>query len=653
MKKMIPLLFSMVYITVTAFSQNVGIGTAAPEGLLHVKGSSWTKAVLENNAGEARGYIGTDNNGTITIGTNAYWNGTAWVYPNTGSSMYLLMHRLNNRYEFRVRPDGGSQATAMTIDTGSNVIIGGNLVIDQKNGNTGSIGNTIRFGNFSGEGIGSKRNSGTGQYGLDFYTNSINRMTVTNNGNVGIGSLTPVERLGVNGAINIGTTTSNTTGTIRFNASNNDFEGYDGSQWRSLTAGGGVLAPKTISPSNVSAGSKLGFSVAIGSEYAFAGAPLDDISGQIDQGSVLVYRKHPVTGNWDYYQKITLPNGSSGDQFGYALSFNGKYLAVGVPYRDISGNTDCGAVTIFLQNKNTGVWEWYQNTELTRQNAGSNFGYAIHLNNQALLIGAPKEDVGAKADAGAAYLFYYELSGAGGPNPHEEFYAPQGAIVSSDVMANDNYGSTVKIIRGAGTSFDFALIGAPNSDPDAVNNAGTIYIARFVSDVFGGYYAFEKLVAPDKTSDDNFGYSANAEFSNGILIMAVGSKKESSTQANQGKVYLYQKENIANAIPLNLVLSSSFTSNDGTAADFFGASLTIINSQAILIGSPGNVDGAVYRYIANGIQNWGADKKITDPQPGIQQNFGYSQAINNGVFICGAPAANSNTGKVYFCGVAY
>lgn len=53
--------------------------------------------------------------------------------------------------------------------------------------------------------------------------------------NVGIGNAIPAQKLDVSGAVQLGTTASPTTGSIRWNPTFKDFEGYDGSRWMSLT----------------------------------------------------------------------------------------------------------------------------------------------------------------------------------------------------------------------------------------------------------------------------------------------------------------------------------------------------------------------------------------------------------------------------------
>lgn len=80
----------------------------------------------------------------------------------------------------------------------------GRIWIDPNNKNSGSSSdNAIMFGNYfsSGSSIASKRTSGGNQNGLDFYTSSSNRMSITSAGNVGIGIDVPTEKLHVIGNI--------------------------------------------------------------------------------------------------------------------------------------------------------------------------------------------------------------------------------------------------------------------------------------------------------------------------------------------------------------------------------------------------------------------------------------------------------------------
>ena len=71
-------------------------------------------------------------------------------------------------------------------------------------------------------------------------TNSSGETTVRagGDGNVGIGTSSPTQKLDVAGKIKVGDSAATpTAGTIRWTGS--DFEGYDGTQWVSLTSAGG------------------------------------------------------------------------------------------------------------------------------------------------------------------------------------------------------------------------------------------------------------------------------------------------------------------------------------------------------------------------------------------------------------------------------
>ena len=61
--------------------------------------------------------------------------------------------------------------------------------------------------------------------------------TTISTGSVGIGITSPNERLQIDGGINIGLTSNTNAGSIQWTGT--DFQGYDGSSWKSLTGTGG------------------------------------------------------------------------------------------------------------------------------------------------------------------------------------------------------------------------------------------------------------------------------------------------------------------------------------------------------------------------------------------------------------------------------
>jgi hypothetical protein len=74
----------------------------------------------------------------------------------------------------------------------------GKIYADPGGKNTGTLtDNALVFGayNNTGEGISSKRTAGGNQFGIDFYTSYNNRMTITNNGNIGVGTISPTAKL--------------------------------------------------------------------------------------------------------------------------------------------------------------------------------------------------------------------------------------------------------------------------------------------------------------------------------------------------------------------------------------------------------------------------------------------------------------------------
>jgi Chaperone of endosialidase len=98
---------------------------------------------------------------------------------------------------------------SLRVDEGSHfrgvVITDSFLNIDSQNLNNGTLapGPSLTFGLLSLEGIASQRNGIGNVNGLDFYTKNIARLSITNDGNVGIGKTTAVSKLQIGGDLAI------------------------------------------------------------------------------------------------------------------------------------------------------------------------------------------------------------------------------------------------------------------------------------------------------------------------------------------------------------------------------------------------------------------------------------------------------------------
>ena len=177
--------FTVAYTSGTASSAlavssggNVGIGTTGtPTALLDVNGSTRLRGLA------TAGVVTTDASGNLASSTATAAFGPSFIQNTTAQQASSA---------FNV---SGTGTVGGLLSTGAG------LVVNSGGTNTGSIANGLRFnGPGAGEGIASKTNAGGNQSGLDFYTNSDSKLSITNGGNVGIGTgaTLPAKRLHVN-----------------------------------------------------------------------------------------------------------------------------------------------------------------------------------------------------------------------------------------------------------------------------------------------------------------------------------------------------------------------------------------------------------------------------------------------------------------------
>lgn len=267
-----------------------GIGTTSPEGLLHIKADAGNDAsfYIDANAGtnatdtwiiqsaqtdndlnfinnatnnvvfDATGYvgIGTDPSRVLHINNTLPYiriqdtdGGNYWEVGNTTGEFRIYESHTDLRFE--IEPGGNVGIGTDNPDALLHVLLSGTPMLQyagtvstfQQNANTtdwarisiisGNIGaSIIDFGDADKQDPGSIKYDHTDNYMAFFTNNTDERVRITSTGNVGILVSDPDEALEVNGAIHIGNTANTNAGTIRWNGTN--FQGYDGSSWRSL-----------------------------------------------------------------------------------------------------------------------------------------------------------------------------------------------------------------------------------------------------------------------------------------------------------------------------------------------------------------------------------------------------------------------------------
>lgn len=185
---------------------STGIGATALGNSTHALGI-WSTAIGRNS--DATGY------GSVVIGSLVYASGdfafasgfqtkarsysgfVAGLYNDTTDTPSPSTSNSQNRiFQIGNGTADNARTNAVTVlhngNTGIgelypdvNLVVNKDIRLDGQNANNGTVANSLRFGSSTtAEFIASKRTSGGNQYGLDFYTNGSNRLSITNGGTV-------------------------------------------------------------------------------------------------------------------------------------------------------------------------------------------------------------------------------------------------------------------------------------------------------------------------------------------------------------------------------------------------------------------------------------------------------------------------------------
>ena len=256
-----------------------------------------------------------------------------------------------------------------------------------------------------------------------------------------------------------------------------------------------------------------GFSVALSGDTAVVGAYWDDVGVNPDQGSVYVFTRNGD--NWTQEAQLTAPRGVPVQEFGHAVALSKDTIVVGAQGDLVGSNPRQGSAYVFVRSGST----WIQEAQLVASDgaASDSAGFAVGVSGNTAVVGAHFDDVGANEDQGSAYVFTRTGS----------TWVEQARLTASDGADSDLYGRAVAI---AGRTI---LVGAQWDDIDGRTNQGSTYL---VTRSGGVWTEREKLTAPDGVADELYGTTVAMDGGTGIIGASFGKVDGKNAQ---GSAYIF------------------------------------------------------------------------------------------------------------------
>ncbi len=253
--------------------------------------------------------------------------------------------------------------------------------------------------------------------------------------------------------------------------------------------------------------------------------------------------------------KIPSPEGQFGDRFGESLAISGGTIVVGAPNDDHDEWVSSGAAYVFARP--SGGWAASVQAQKLTAPAGehwSQFGYAVSISGNTIVVGAPSEDNLNGYDAGAAYVFERGARGWGASTAPAKLVAPDATPRFA------GFGHSVAISRGT------IVVGAPGASRAWVAD-GAAYVFRRPNGGWNKPYVVDRLVAPSPRLYGHFGSSV-AITRDAIVVGG----NEGYGASGENEVFIFPNPPAPKGIAATPVRVSD---PDGSSHDGFGAQVSV------------------------------------------------------------------------------
>ena len=302
-----------------------------------------------------------------------------------------------------------------------------------------------------------------------------------------------------------------------------------------------------LKPGNPGAADRFGAAVAVAGDTVVVGAYGEDsnttgvnsIPNELASGSGAAYVFSRTGSAWTQQAYLKADNTGAGDQFGSAVAVAADTIVVGA-YDEDSSTTGVGSVSDELAAGSGAAYvftrtgtNWTQQAYLKAGNtgAGDEFGKAVAVSGDSVIVGAPTEDSGTAGVnpvpnesanyAGAAYVF--SRSGI--------VWTQQAFLKAGNPGVNDGFGEAVAIsgdlviVGSTGESGSSTVVNGPTNE--GALYAGAAYIFRRDST---GWAQLAYLKAANSQSLDFFGLAV--AISGNTVVASAPSEGSGSSGVN-------------------------------------------------------------------------------------------------------------------------
>jgi len=398
-------------------------------------------------------------------------------------------------------------------------------------------------------------------------------------------------------------------------------------------------SPGTPPQGNLINSEKSGTSVVRFGDWAAVGSPDWNASANVTKaGRVLLY-KRTAANAWEFKQELKAPTPAASDFFGYALSMQGEHFIVGAPAAPngltaTNTSTRGGAAYIFRKN---GDDTWTQvGAKLSQSATFDNFGAAVAIQGDYAFAGAD-----ATPGGGRVYIYHRNQGGI-----NNWGYTQQTLLGFINGTSIGRFGCSLS------TDGRFLAVGAKN--PGGV---GAAFVFSYQPDFASPHFwamnaALQVPVGEDlAATDDRFGYAVALRGEH-LLVGAPFHDNNLGATADRGAAWLFERD-LNQPSGWKKVRKLLPAGNTPANKDHFGSSLSLGDGYAA-VGAEleGSTDaGAAYLFHrekrdGTPVKPFAFVRRIA-PNTG-DLGFGAAVCVSAQSLIVGAPSTSTSKGKTYF-----